>query len=317
MTTKIERTQSLPSTPKAQGVSRTQASTAVESGRPVTTQAPTFSEAEAKRELLPTGQHVTKSADPDALWGPAAPRRNRNFDVAEFKRLPPAERRAKFEAMRAEREQLKGEIQDRVGQLDRKWNYSLLRKRTGSLRDLQAKKPELTPDQAKRLDAALAAAETAEKKVAALAEKAKSFGPDSKTDPVQAAARKQLASELRRARAEQSEAVHAATAVVDEAGLKIDRLANAEQVLDKDAPAAGSGESLWDKVTAFFDLGWVTKSFSWLMDTMTQQADKAREERQDTTKNDRELELLQRRKLERERDTQAQASRAEQLRALA
>jgi hypothetical protein len=315
MTTKIERTQSLPSTPKAQGVSRTQAPAAVDSGRPVMAQAPTFSEAEAKRELLPTGQHVTKSADPDALWGSGAPRRNRGPDVAEFKRLPPAERRAKFEAMRAERDQLKGEIQDRVGQLDRKWNYALLRKRTASLRDLQTKKPELSPDQAKRLDAALGAAEAAEKKVAVLAEKAKSFGPDSKTDPVQAAARKQLASELRKARAEQSEAVHAATAVIDEAGLKIDRLANAEQVLDKTAAPQGSGSSLWDKVTAFFDLGWVMKSFSWLVDTIEERANRESEQRVEDEKTDREFKRLMRKQLDHEEQAASHA-RTEQLRSL-
>ena len=317
MTTKIERTTSLPSTPKTQGISRTQAPAPVESSQPVE-KAVVFSEAEARRELLPQGQHVARSADPDALWGAGAPRRHRDFDVAEFKRLSPAERQAKLEAMKAQREALKGEIQERVGQLDRKWNYALLKKRTESLRDFQSLKPQLTPDQAQRFDAALRAAEAAEKKVAALAEKAKAFGPDSKQDPAQAEARKRLASELRKARAEQSAAVHAATAVVDEAGLKLDRLANAEQVLDKNAPKPGSGQSLWEKITSFFDLGWAIKSFSVAVTTVNEFMGKVRDNLNETAKLDREFEQQVRRRVDRERiEENAEVSRAAQLKLLA
>ncbi|MCC6336718.1 MAG: hypothetical protein IT380_22345 [Myxococcales bacterium] len=321
MTTKIDRSPSLTSTPKAQPVSRTQLSPAaeVEARLSAAPPAPGFvAQAESRPGALPPAAHVSRSADPGALWGTDAPRRNRHLDLTEFRRLPPEERKAKFEAMRAQREQLKGEIQDRVNQLDRKWKYSHLRTRTASLRDLQAKKPELTAEQQQRFEAALRSAESADQKVKALAEKAQAFAPESKKDPVQLEARKKLASELRKARAEHSSAVAAATAVIDEAGLKVDRLANAEQVLDKNAPPPGSGKSLWDKIVSFFDLTFSLKSYSTVMESVNDFMGKVREHLSETGKSDLELALHLRRQRERDRDeSNVEQSRAEQLKSLA
>lgn len=289
MTTKIERATTLSSTPRAQSVSKTQTAAPVAAELKPVPQAAVFTGTRAPRALQPTGQHVAKSADPDALWGAPAARPQPRVDVAALQRMSPAERKAKLETMRAQQAELKQQIQERVGQLDRKWNYSRLKTRTSSLRDLQDRQPQLTGDQAQRLDAALKASEAAEQKVNALAEKAKAFGPDSKKDPAQAAARKQLASELRKARAEQSAAVKAATAVIDEAGLKVDRLANAEQVLDKNAPATGSGDSLLDKVMSFFDLGWMVDVFSDMVDFIQELQERDQELQAESDKKDREV----------------------------
>ncbi|MEW6435352.1 MAG: hypothetical protein AB1730_27980 [Myxococcota bacterium] len=297
MTTKIERATSLPSTPRTQQVSRTPAAAQVEA-RPVAP-ATAFTGTEAPRALQqPAGQHVAKSADPDALWGAPAPRAHRRFDLAGFQKLSPAERKAKLQELRAQQANLKQDIEERVGQLDRKWNSSRLKTRTASMRDLQQKAPQLTGDQAQRLDAALKAAEAAEQKVNALAEKAKAFTPESKRDPAQAEARARLARELRKARAEQSAAVRAATAVLDEAGLKVDRLANAEQVLDRNAPAPGSGESLWDKVVSFFELSWLVDVFSGMLDLL-REMERDREVRAEADRADREIEFAMKQQLDR------------------
>lgn len=319
MATKIERPPSLPSTSRAQAVSRTQPTSGVEvearlSGAPA---APAFTEGDLRKELLPQGQHLTRSAAPEALWGAAPSRRSPFPDVAEFRRLPPEERVAKLEAMKAAREELKREIQDRVAQLDRTWRHAHLKTRTASLRDFEAKHPELTADQQQRFESALRAAEAAEAKVKALAEKAKAFGPESKKDPAQAEARRQLASELRKAREEQSKAVAAATAVIDEAGLKVDRLANAEQALDKNAPPPGSGRSLWDKIVSFFDFTAAINSYTLLLTAASEAQTKLRDHIVEQGKSDREFERLLRRQHERLRQEEnVEESRAVMLRML-
>ena len=47
--------------------------------------------------------------------------------------------------------------------------------------------------------------------------------------------------------------------VVDAVGLKVDRLATTEQIIDPAAPAQGSGGSLLDKIGRFFKLDWFFK----------------------------------------------------------
>jgi hypothetical protein len=263
----------------------------------------------------PAGQHIATSADPEALWGAAPPRPQRHFDVAAFQKMSPGERKARLEALRARQQELKREIHERVEQLERKWANSRLTTRTRSLRDLQAKCPQLTADQAQRLEAALKAAEAAEQRVNRLAEQAKSFGPDSQKDPAQDEARKQLASELRKARAEQSAAVKAATAVIDEAGLKVDRLANAEQLLDRNAPPPGSGQSLWDKILGFFDLGWAINALSYAMSVVDDVMTQIRTQLTESLKVDREFELELRRRLERRLDRERSDAAAQESRA--
>ncbi|MEW5739185.1 MAG: hypothetical protein AB1938_09690 [Myxococcota bacterium] len=319
MTTKIERAPSLTTTSRVQPTAPSQAAAPVEVDARPSSPSTAFSGEGPRRDLNPAGGHVTRSADPEALWGDAGPRRGRGAMMAEFKRLPPAERAAKLEALKAQREALKGEIQERVGELDRRWRYARLKTRTASMRDLQAKRPELSPEAAAKLDAALKAAEQAEAKVNALAEKAKAFTPESKKDPVQAAARKALASELRKAREAHSQAVAAATAIIDEAGLKVDRLANAEQLIDKNAPPPGSGKSLWDKVVSFFDLGWAIATFTSMVKWVTEEQERLHEQRVEQDKADREIDYQLRKQRERDRekaDDSARLSRAEQLKAL-
>lgn len=323
MTTKIERAPSLTNTPKVQPAARTQAAAPVEAGAPAPLASTEFAGTEAsRRELLPPAQHVARSADPGALWGDAAPKSHRAALLADFKRLPPAERQAKLAELKAQREALKGEIQDRVGELDKKWKYSRLKTRTASMRDLQGKRPELSPEAAAKLDAALKAAEAAEQKVNALAEKAKAFMPESKKDPVQAQARKQLASELRKARDEHSQAVAAATAIIDDAGLKVDRLANAEQAIDRNAPPAGSGQSLLDKVISFFDLGWAINTFSSLLQSVSDMQQRFIEQRAELHKEEQTFTQELRRQNERDRSLEqhrvegVNESRAQLLRAL-
>lgn len=251
---KIERTTSLTSTPKAQAVSRTTSTAQAEvistPKGPVTAYA--GQAAPPKKDLHPTGKQVTVSADPSSLWGEAP--KPAPLDQTAFKKLPPTEQRAQIQALREERNQLSAEIQARLAKLDIKWNNSRLVTRTEALRDYQEQTKHLDPATKKELDGLLDRAEASQRKINELRARIDRLPKTPEAKKAQAELRTQLAKELRRARDEQSKVVKAATAVVDEQGLKTERLAVTEQVIDPSAPKPGSGDSLLDKVLRFLHL---------------------------------------------------------------
>ncbi len=250
---KIERTSSLTSTPKAQAVTRTATpatgSTAAAPKGAVTDYA---GQAAPPKELVPRGKQVTTSASPSALWG-EAPATN-ELDVDAFQKLSPAEQQAQLTTLREERQQLSAQIQARLAKLDIKWNNSRLVTRTEALRDYQEQTKHLDPATKQELDGLLHRAEASQRSINTLRAKIDRLPKTPEAKKAQAALRTQLAKELRAARAEQSKVVKAATTVVDQQGLKADRLAVTEQVIDPSAPKPGSGDTLLEKVTRFLHL---------------------------------------------------------------
>jgi len=259
---KIERTTSLTSTPKAQAVSRSTGTTPAEPAAPKAPVTEYAGQAAPRKELVPKGAQVSTSADPGALWGETA--KPTSLDQASFQKLSPAEQHAAIVALREERNQLGAEIQARLAKLDIKWNNSRLVTRTEALRDYQEQTKNLDPATKHELDALLEKSEAAQRKINDVRARIDRLPKTPEAKKAQAALRSQLARELRSARSEQSKVVKAATAVVDEKGLKTDRLATTEQVIDPSAPAPGSGSSLLDKITRF--LG-IDSFFSWFNKT--------------------------------------------------
>lgn len=250
---KIERSSSLVSTPRAQAVSRPSAPTEVASPKgPVTEYA---GQAAPAKELVPRGATLSRSAEPSALWGDA-PSKGNDLDPAEFAKLSPADQRKTLQALRAERNQLSAEIVQRLEKLDVKWNNSRLVTRTEALREYQENTAHLDPATKQELDGLLERSESSQRKINELRAKIDRLPRTPEAKKAQLELRNQLARELRHARSEQSKVVKAATAVVDAKGLKTDRLATTEQVLDPSAPAQGSGESLLDKIGRFLKLDW-------------------------------------------------------------
>lgn len=251
--------------------------------------------------LLPSGQRVATSAEPGALWGASTERRRprTDFDVAAFQRMSPAQRHERLAVMKREHQQLGGEIQARVDRLDGLWGHSQLKTRTASLRSMQGQRPRLSAEQAGRLDVALASAEAARHDIESLSAEAHALGPASRKDPAQSARRSALAAQLRAARAREAAAVQAATDVVDEAGLKLERLATAEQHLDAGAPAEGSGDSLWDKLRSYFDLGRAIGAFTTALEVVDDMMGRVREQLTESSRIDREFEQRLRQQLER------------------
>ena len=255
---KIERSTSLPSTPRAQAVTRTSSTPELATPKgPVTDYA---GQAAPPKELVPRGKPVSTSASPSALWGeaPAA----KDLEPAEFAKLSEVDQRKTLQSLRAERNQLSAEIVQRLEKLDVKWNNSRLVTRTEALREYQENTRHLDPAAKKELDGLLERSEASQRKINELRAKIDRLPKTPEAKKAQAELRNQLAHELRRCRDEQSKVVKAATAVVDAKGLKTDRLATTEQIIDPSAPAQGSGDSLLDKIGRFFKLDWLISSFT-------------------------------------------------------
>lgn len=259
---KIERTTSLPSTPKTQGVSRTTSAQATPAATAVPA-APTTTfagQATPTRELIPAGKPVATSASPNALWGEQP--KPVSLDRAAFEKLSPTEQKAVAAQCAEERSRVGGEIEQRVEQLDRRWKNSRLSTRTEALREYEENGDRLPSHRRRDLDRAVARSESAQRRINELKAKIDQLPKTPEAKAEMKELRTQLARELRSARSEQSKAVKDATAVVDAEGLKVDRLATTEQIIDPTAPAPGSGDSLLEKVARFFHLD---QFISWFM----------------------------------------------------
>jgi hypothetical protein len=246
---KIERSTS----PKVQSVSRAVETTpaapaAAVAAAPSTSWGPKA----AQKDMVPRGANVSKTASPDALWG-AKPKVD--LDIDNFKELEPAEQKKVVEAAQIERAELGTEISQRVETLDRKWKNSRLSTRTEALREFHERGGrKLDRRTRQKLDGLVGRSEESQRRINALRVQIDALPKTPEAKKQQAELRSQLAKELRRARDEQSKVVKEATELVDSGGLKVDRLAETEQIIDPSAPPQGSGESLLDKIVRFVHL---------------------------------------------------------------
>ena len=265
---KIERSTSLTSTPKAQAVSRT--SVAAPAAVPVKGTVTEYAgQAAPPKDLVPKGANLSRSASPSALWGDAP--RQVNLDPAAFAALAPAEQQKVVAAAKVERAELGGEIVNRVEVLDHKWNNSRLSTRTEALREYyDCSAGRLDGRSLRRLDGLVVRSEESQRKINELRVKIDALPKTPESKKAQVELRTELARELRKARVEQSKVVKEATAVVDAAGLKVDRLAVTEQIIDPSAPAQGSGGSLLDKVLRFLKLDFFFETIGKTLESASQ-----------------------------------------------
>lgn len=283
MVTKIDRAPPPSAAPRPappERTSSTAALPAVEVSRPAASAPASFSApALAGSPLAPAGQAVTHSADPAALWGEPAPG---PVTPEAFARLSPPEQRATLKALRAERDALGLEIVGRVAELERRWARAQTATRAGALRRYEQRSRHLGTRDRRELGGLVRRAEDAQRRIDALRARAAKLPDTPEAKRQHAALRAQLARELRQARAEQAQAVQAATAVVDGAGLAVERLAVAEAVIDPGAPAPGSGRSLFERIAAFFKLdtlfSTLTSVFTAVLEQAHQRATEQREQ---------------------------------------
>jgi hypothetical protein len=250
---KIERNSpSATTNPKAQALARPTSTPELPAAPRAQPSTAYTGQAAPKKELVPKQQQLTASADPTALWGDApsaAP-----LDAEALAKLSPAEQQQAIESLSAELDQLGRDISQRIEQLDVRWNRSRLSTRTEALREYEEHSRHLHPGRRRQLDGLLDRSEAAQRRINELRARIDRLPKTPAAKAEMKALRSALAKELVALRAEQSKAVKEATAVVDAAGLKVDRLAVTEQLIDPGSPGPGSGGSLLEKLARFLEL---------------------------------------------------------------
>lgn len=228
------------------------------------------------------GKPITGQVRPDALWGqaPSKPLVSRNIstDPHQFDGMSPAEKAKRLDQLSAARDDLQAKILDRVVALDKKWNNSTTSTKEEALRHYAEHSDQLDPATRDEINGMLAQAAIAQRRIDRLQARRDGMPPSRNATPEQKEARKQLAKELREARKLQKDAVKDATKVVDDKGLKIDRLSETEQIIDPSAPKKDEGGSLWSMVTDFFKLTWATSFLSSIVTIMSQHEDTMKEQ---------------------------------------
>lgn len=323
MPAKIERSTSLPSTPRAAAVSRANPAAPGQAVAQAKVPAAVFAgqAAAPARELTPAGQPVATSADPSALWGATAPATtpaSTELTREAFTALSADQQVATLESLRTERAELGQQIEARVEQLDRRWRHSRLSTRTEALRHYEGASERMPRGRRRELRAHVEKAVEAQARIDELTARVAELPKTPEAKSEQAALRDELAKELRRARDEQSKAVAAATALIDQEGLKVDRLGVTEQLIDPSAPAPGSGGSLLEKVARFFKLdSFISTVFSWVEQARTAEVkrEEARAEQKrsdEKTRQDKTIERIrgEQRRLDGQLDLEAQARTA-------
>lgn len=223
------------------------------------------------------GTAVSTTASTAQLWGQAAIEgANPPLSVRMLKSCTASERPKKIAEIQQKMAACEKNVEGRVGELDKKWKYMHLAKKTEALKSYLSATPNLAPETRVEIEAAIKVSEEAQAKLAVLKERVRELRPDPSTGkngtPEE---RKALAHKLLEARRAQSEAVTAATETVDAVGLKLERLALTEDKID---PSGGEGSlfgSLKALIGQYFEL-----SFS-LHVLFTMSSDFAREQEQD------------------------------------
>jgi len=202
------------------------------------------------------GKAVSTSASLKQLWGqeaiaganpPLAARRMGNCSHAE--------RPKKIAETQQKMAECEKKVEGRVEELDKKWKYMSLQRKTESLKEYLAATPNLTPENRAEIENAIKISDDAQVKLNALREEVRQLRPDKNTGkngtPEE---RKALAHKLVVARRAQSEAVTAATAAVDAVGLKIERLMLTEDKIDPTGGQNSMFGSLKALIGQYFEL---------------------------------------------------------------
>ena len=204
------------------------------------------------------GDQVAKTATNDALWGsPKAPSMQGGgkppLEIMGLKSLSTQQRTEKMASLQAEKKDLTGRIEKRAEQVEKRWDYSLLKKRGAVLQEYIGK--NAVPAEAKtQVEAALAQADAAVKGIDATMEKVKLLGKKGTPTHGTPEERTALCKELLGYRKAQSDAIHTASDVIEKLGLKVDLLAHAEAVIDPTGAQNSEYGSLAVMVNRFYEV---------------------------------------------------------------
>lgn len=231
-----------------------------------------------KHETVRTGEGkaLSTTASENRLWGQAAIASSKPpLAAMTLKNLSPAQAQAKAKEIDAQRGEVAGRIAGRTEELDRKWKYLNLAKKTEALKDYLSQTTNVSPELRAEIETAIKTSETAQARLLELRQEVRELRPHAATgkngSPEE---RKALAHKLWTARQEQQKAVAGATEAVDAIGLKIERLALTETHIDPTGGANSQHGSMLGLVGRYFELTFMYESLmsiiSMLVDMMKQ-----------------------------------------------
>jgi hypothetical protein len=257
---------------KATGAAPTAPTPPVETSKPM--EVKTLYGEKPKHESVRTGEGkaISTTASASKLWGQAAVEGSKPpLAAMALKNLSPEQAQAKLKEVEGQRNEVVGRIAGRAEELDKKWKYLALSKKTEALKDYLSQTTNVSPELRAEIEAAIKTSETAQARLLELRQEVRELRPHKETgkngSPEE---RKALAHKLWTARQEQQKAVGAATEAVDAVGLKIERLTMTEAHID---PTQGEGSKFGSMVALvgrYFELTFMYESLksliSFLMD---------------------------------------------------
>jgi hypothetical protein len=202
------------------------------------------------------GKAVAMTASASALWGQMAVKTSKPpLSVMTLKNLTPDQAKTKLVELEKKQEDVAGRIAGRADELDHKWRYMRLTKRTEALKAYLAETPNLPPEKRAELETQLKSSEACEAKIDGLQAEVKDLKPQpGTTKPGTPEERTALAHQILAARREHSACVKEATATVDDAGLKIERLALTENAIDPSGGQTSPYGSMMGLVGQYFQI---------------------------------------------------------------
>ncbi len=246
-------------------------------------------------------------------WGPPVVAASAiNLSRDEFASAPVSTQKARLGELKVEKAALGTKIQDRAAALDSRWQRSSVSTKTEALRQYHQRSTLLDPAARRELSGMVKKSEEAQVKITTLREKSDLLlRPQSEScTPEENKAANELAGKLADAREAQSAAVERATTAIDKKGLKIDRLAVTEDVIDPNGEARGGvGETLLALVDKYSD---VSSMIAWVIDVFAD----ALEERREQQAEDRQVarKLAEQQKAYFKDDDKKRAAKSDELR---
>jgi len=225
----------------------------------------------------------------------AAPtaRAAQTVDLDGFSASSPDAQRVELVQLKAKREGLQGRVFGRVEALDKKWGETLPSTKVRALRHYERAPNHLPTKPKKEFDRLVTQSEKHESSIVSLKGELDTMCRPAECTPAEAAVREEVAGRLADERAAQKDVIITATGVVDDQGLKIERLAITEQIIDPDAPEVGFGDSLMSMLEDLMDL-------SALIDECTEAFEEKSREREREKVDDIDRKVVKRKLLERD-----------------
>lgn len=206
-------------------------------------------------KLSPGGKPLGISASPSELWeGGQELTRDLAMDMV---RMAPGLRNRRAEQAKAERTEVATDINERVGNLEKKWKRVGAAKKEKALRDY-VQMADVSPSDKAKIQTIVDKSSKLEAKIQSLAKELKATYPA--RTPAEDAARRKIRVELVALRQEQRALVNEAKTIVDARGQSAALLAVGEAALDPDAKK--KGESLLSMMGRWLHLTSVVDFFA-------------------------------------------------------